>query len=78
MTIKGGFSWPTDQQTPPSQSSSPLFCFLLLPWPKEAGPAVQVVAVEQVPRAQRGVQAALLAQVPRAEELPRAAATAAV
>jgi hypothetical protein len=75
-------SWLTDQQTPPSQSSSPLFYFLLLQWPKEAE-AVQAVAVPRaqqgvqaarlalVPRAQRGVQAARLALVPRAEQVPR-------
>jgi hypothetical protein len=60
-------SWLTDQQTPPSQSSSRLFYFLLLQWPKEAE-AVQAVAV---PRAQQGVQAARLALVPRAEQVPR-------
>jgi hypothetical protein len=73
-------SWLTDQQTPPSQSSSPLFYFLLLQWPKEAVQAVavpraqqgvQAARLAQVPRAQRGVQAARLALVPRAEQVPR-------
>jgi hypothetical protein len=75
MMTEGDSSWPADQQTPPSQSSSRLSCFLVLDWPKEAVPAV---AAAQVPGAQRGVQVPRAAQVPRAEQLPRAAATAAV
>lgn len=80
MIIEGGFSWPADQQTPPSQSSSRSCCFLVLTWPKgaEAGPAVEAVAVAQVPRVQQGVPAARLALVPRAEEVPQAMAVAQV
>src|SRR4030088_1774176 len=81
MIIEGGFSWPADQQTPPSQSSSRSCCFLVLIWPRgaEAGPAVQAVAVAQVPRVQQeGVPAARLALVPRAEEVPQAMAVAQV
>jgi hypothetical protein len=81
MIIEGGFSWPADQQTPPSQSSSRSCCFLVLTWPRgaEAGPAVEAVAVAQVPRVQQeGVPAARLALVPRAEEVPQAMAVAQV
>src|SRR5258708_40340783 len=70
MMTEGDSSWPADQQTPPSQSSSRLSCFLVLDWPKEAGPAV---AAAQPPRAQRGGAVARRGEGPRdARAAPRA------